>query len=115
MDALEPDLPLQGNGCEEILVHARNHNGFREAFLLNLCDRALSPEVEVPGEFVLYDPVQEYGIRCKDRLPVGFSLPQAGSCMILPPDFQCRIVPFVTAEAAPLRADIGRSALKNVS
>lgn len=94
LDDLAPDLPLCGEGAEEIFVHARDNAGFREAFLLNLSGRTLDPSFAPGVPFTVYDPVEEVGFRADGALPVGFVLEKGACCAVLPPDFDCRVVPF---------------------
>lgn len=93
-DALAPDIALSGAGNEEILVHARNNNGFREAFLVNLSGRALSPALEVGGRFVVCGACGTAGFRATGGLPPEFVLEAGAACFILPPDAPCGVVPF---------------------
>ena len=101
LDALAPDLPIAGDGCEEILVHARDNAGFREALLLNLSGKTLAPAIEIDGDFLVYDPVGETAFQASGHLPEGFVLEHGGACMIMPPDFPCAIVPCATTAFTP--------------
>ena len=101
LDALAPDLPLSGDGCEEILVHARDNAGFREALLLNLSGRTLAPTLEINGDFLVYDPVGETAFKTRDHLPAGFVLEHGGACMVMPTDFPCAVVPYETTVFRP--------------
>lgn len=93
---LEADIQLSGEGCEEILVHARNNNGFREAFMINLSGRTLAPKVAVDGDFLVYNPIDEVAFKASGALPSDFALERGGYCMIMPTDFECKIVPYET-------------------
>ncbi len=96
LDTLEADIPLSGEGCEEILVHARNNNGSREAFLLNLSGRTLSPKLAMEGDFLVYNPIEEVAFKASGSLPSDFVLERGAYCMIMPANFECRIVPYET-------------------
>ncbi len=96
LDALAPDIPLAGEGGEEILVHARDNGAFREAFLLNLSGRDLAPRLAFDGDCLVYDPVEDVAFKASGGLPADFVLTRGASCMILPADFPCEVVPHET-------------------
>ena len=87
ISTLEPDLSLHGEGTEEILLHARDVEFGRIFYLMNLSGRDLTPFIELPGKFILYDPTTGKGICCQDKLPEGMVLPAGISCFLLPESF----------------------------
>lgn len=91
---LAPDLDIQGEGTEKILLHTRDLEDAREYHLLNLAGKPLQPRLHISGEFLLYDPVSQTGSVCRDALPDSMILPPGGSCFLLRPEFSCPRIPF---------------------
>lgn len=92
---LAPDLDIQGEGTEKILLHTRDLEDSREYYLLNLADHPLNPRLALPGEFLLYDPLSRSATLCRDSLPEEMILPARSSCFLLRAErFSCPILPF---------------------
>lgn len=85
LSPLRPDVQLSGEGCQEILVHARDNNDFTEVFMLNLSGRDLRPELNFKGAFSVYDPMTGKSFPAEGRLPTDFVLRAGDLCMLMPP------------------------------
>ena len=101
MDVLDADIVLSGDGCEEILVHARDNGNFRELYLVNLSGRDLAPQLKISGRFKLYDPRTCRAIVCENTLPVGMVLLAGMACFVMPESFDCEVEPFELSCFAP--------------
>jgi hypothetical protein len=104
LDSLAPDIDITGAGTAEILVHARDNAGFREAYLLNLSGKALQPRIAVDGDFILYDPVADCGFHASGSTPEGFEMEHGAACMVMPPDFACKLVDHGTTQHVGARS-----------
>lgn len=94
LDTIESDVKISGDGCEEILVHARDNGDFRELFLLNLSGKTLKPHLSLEDEFSLYDPIEQKCIFCGTDTPETFILEPGAVCLLLPKHFESECVPF---------------------
>ncbi|OGV56636.1 MAG: hypothetical protein A2X49_08620 [Lentisphaerae bacterium GWF2_52_8] len=92
--SLAPDIDLKGEGTEEILVHARDNNGFRELYMLNLSGRDLKPEFECNSSFCIYDPLIDKIVFSGTKLPKDFTLREGTAFMVLASGFQAEELPF---------------------
>ncbi len=104
IETLPSDITILGDGSEEILVHARDNNGFRECYLVNLSGRDLFPDVQVSGSFKLYNPRTRRAVVCRDSFPNGLVFPAGISAFILPESFECETESFEHSPFAPSTA-----------
>ena len=93
-DIIESDVKISGEGCEEILVHARDNGDFRELFLLNLSGKTLTPQISLEDEFLIYDPLDQKSIFRGTDTPEAFILEPGAVCVLLSKHFACESQPF---------------------
>ena len=101
LDSLVPDVRISGEGTEEVLVHARENNGFRELFLLNLSGHDLAPRFPVDSNFCLYDPECDRIVFRGNSLPEEFLLREGASVFVLPESFEGLSIPFEESIYSP--------------
>ncbi len=89
---IDPDIVISGG--EEILVHMRDHDAFREAYLVNLSGLNLKPRIELDAECRFYDPVIERIFFSGTTFPERFIFPAGSVFFMMPPDFPCEEVVF---------------------
>ena len=104
LDRLVPDVRMAGSGTEEILVHARDNNGFRELFLLNLSGRDLAPRFPVGSAFCLYDPESGRIVFRGNSLPEDFILRDGCAVFVLPGSLEGEMIPFAESVYSPFGA-----------
>ena len=114
LDRLVPDVRISGSGTEEILVHARDNNGFRELFLLNLSGRDLAPRFSVDSAFCLYDPEIDRIVFRGDSLPEGFLLREGASVFVLPASLEREAIPFEESIYLPFGNESAEPVLRSV-
>lgn len=86
--------PCVGFDEPEILVRARDVEGFRELYLLNLAGRDVPLRFASEDEFALYDPVGDRVCFRGNALPEGALLRDGVSAMILPGSWDAAEIPF---------------------
>ncbi len=114
LDRLIPDVRISGDGTEEILVHARDNNGFRELFLLNLSGRDLAPRFSADSAFCLYDPEIDRIVFRGDSLPEEFLLREGSSVFVLPASLEGKAIPFEESIYSPSGSVSAEPVLRSV-
>lgn len=111
IDGIEPDIPLFDG--EEILVHARDNQEFREFYLVNLSGCDLKPEIKLDSEFTLYDPMTDRVFFSGSSLPDNFIFPTGSAFFIMSPNFSGENIPFEDSTFAKV-SDSLEPKLKNI-
>ncbi len=91
---LVPDLDLRGDGCEEILVHARDTAAGTEYLLVNLSGKTLHPNIRLDQALDLYDPTADRVIHTGTTLPGSFEFPDGSAFFLLTPGVKTERIPF---------------------
>ena len=91
---LAPDLDLRGEGCEEVLVQARDTAEGIEYFLVNLSGKTLHPEIRMDRVLDLYDPTADRVIHTGTTLPAAFEFPDGSAFFLLTPGVKTERIPF---------------------